>query len=249
MTSFDPEIHQGIQELLGVFALDAVDESERVEIEAHLELCADCRAEVDRHREVASALAHSAERVPDRLWDRIEVETRPATNLRRLPRRAVSFVAAAAVAATMIGVIAIQANRVAELDRELALAQAETTRLQQSLAEGSFEEVAQLVSNHPQAITITLQGDTGTGTVVLLPDGTGFLLNHTLDKLSPDRTYQLWAVQDGEVISAGILGSDPEVIAFKVDPVTLEGLVITSEEAGGVAVSAQPAVTAWFQEA
>ena len=61
-----------IEELLGAYALDAVDDDERRQVE---ELPAPpnprARAEVDEHREVATLLAFSGARAPEGLWDRI----------------------------------------------------------------------------------------------------------------------------------------------------------------------------------
>ena len=77
--------------------------------------------------------------------------------------------------------------------------------------------------------------------VVMLPDGTGYLVNDDLTPLSADETYQLWALvgdrSDPRVISAGVLGSDPTGASFKLEgPVT--GFALTVEHAGGVPVSA-----------
>ncbi|MHB1533433.1 MAG: anti-sigma factor family protein [Acidimicrobiales bacterium] len=42
--------HGDIQELLGAYCLDAVDERERATVEAHLKVCESCRSELDDHR-------------------------------------------------------------------------------------------------------------------------------------------------------------------------------------------------------
>jgi len=79
--------HHDIQELLGAFALDAVDDDERDVIEAHLAGCPRCRAEVEGHRETAALLAHSGDRAPDGVWDRIAEaldEAPPALDLARI---------------------------------------------------------------------------------------------------------------------------------------------------------------------
>jgi len=79
--------HHDIQELLGAFALDAVDGDERDLVEAHLAGCPRCRAEVEGHRETAALLAHSGERAPEGVWDRIAEaldEAPPALDLARL---------------------------------------------------------------------------------------------------------------------------------------------------------------------
>jgi anti-sigma-K factor RskA len=63
--------HDEVSELLGAFALDAVDQAEFEAIEAHLSECPRCRAEVDGHRQVAAALGNSVEALPDGLWESI----------------------------------------------------------------------------------------------------------------------------------------------------------------------------------
>jgi anti-sigma factor RsiW len=63
--------HAEIQELLGAYALDAVDPDEAQEIERHLATCPRCRAEVIEHREVAGLLGYAGSDAPAGLWDRI----------------------------------------------------------------------------------------------------------------------------------------------------------------------------------
>ncbi|MBW3547037.1 MAG: zf-HC2 domain-containing protein [Actinobacteria bacterium] len=59
--------------LLGAYVLDAVDEAERQQVEAHLEGCAACRRELARLREAADMLP-SPSRPPEELWRRIVAE-------------------------------------------------------------------------------------------------------------------------------------------------------------------------------
>jgi len=67
--------HHEIEELLGAYALDAVDADEARLVEDHLADCPRCRAEVAEHREVAALLTTgSTEPVPDGLWDRIAAD-------------------------------------------------------------------------------------------------------------------------------------------------------------------------------
>jgi anti-sigma-K factor RskA len=61
--------HDELINLLGAYALDAVDDDERRAIDEHLQGCADCRAEVAQHLEVAAALgATTVSAAPDDLW-------------------------------------------------------------------------------------------------------------------------------------------------------------------------------------
>ena len=61
--------HSELEELLGAYALDAVDGDERDAVELHLRECPRCRAEVADHREVAAALAQTGGPAPDGVWD------------------------------------------------------------------------------------------------------------------------------------------------------------------------------------
>ncbi len=72
--------HEEASELLGAYALDAVDGEELAELEAHVDTCPRCRAELDTLREVAGAIGHSAEPLPEGLWSNIvsRLPSRPA---------------------------------------------------------------------------------------------------------------------------------------------------------------------------
>jgi anti-sigma factor RsiW len=66
--------HDEIRELLGVYALDAVDPETAVMVEQHLQTCIRCTTEVAQHHEVAGLLANSGGASPPALWDRIAGE-------------------------------------------------------------------------------------------------------------------------------------------------------------------------------
>jgi anti-sigma factor RsiW len=63
--------HRAIQELLGVYALDAVDPDTAAMVERHLAECVRCSVEVAQHHEVAGLLANSGGESPAELWDGI----------------------------------------------------------------------------------------------------------------------------------------------------------------------------------
>ena len=63
--------HVEIQELLGAYALDAVDPETAALVERHLEECVRCSIEVAQHHEVAGLLANSGGTSPADLWDGI----------------------------------------------------------------------------------------------------------------------------------------------------------------------------------
>lgn len=63
--------HRDLQELLGAYALDAVDPDEAAELEEHLRSCPQCRAELADHRSVAALLANAGGPAPAGVWTRI----------------------------------------------------------------------------------------------------------------------------------------------------------------------------------
>jgi anti-sigma factor RsiW len=63
--------HEQIRELLGVYALDAVDPETAAVVERHLEGCVRCTTEVAQHHEVAGLLANSGGSSPEGIWDGI----------------------------------------------------------------------------------------------------------------------------------------------------------------------------------
>jgi hypothetical protein len=244
--------HQQIQDLLGAYSLDAVDPAERVEVARHLPECSDCRQEVDSFRHVASHLAGVDELPPPALWERLQTTVDQTTVIDLASRRRAAswrpLISVAAMVALLVG-IGIQSARLSEVRSRLVQAEERTADLEDSIASGQWDAVARLAASTPGAQTVSLDGSLGRGTIVILPDGTGFLLENDLDPLDRNHTYQLWAVQAGTVISAGVLGSSPGVVTFHVDPQLLEGLVITAEQAGGVVTSGQTEASAWFPEA
>jgi hypothetical protein len=71
-------------------------------------------------------------------------------------------------------------------------------------------------------------------TAVMLPDGTGYLTaSERLPGLTREQTYQLWAIDGQSVVSLGVLGPRPSVVAFKAagGPASV---ALTAEPAGGV---------------
>jgi len=76
--------HEEIQELLGAYALDAVDGEEFEAVEVHLRTCPQCRAEVADHREVASLIGHGGAPAPEGVWDKIVDAIEPAPPPMRL---------------------------------------------------------------------------------------------------------------------------------------------------------------------
>jgi len=229
--------HDEAAELLGAYALDAVEVDEREAIDRHLDECPRCRAEVADHRTVASFLGSAGGRAPDGLWDRIagsleeappELKLAPVVPLKE--RRSVSLRVGAVVAAVAAGVIAVLGLQVVHLNNEVDK-MSTPERADTALLSAAAQALAD-----PQTQRVSMRSTDGqlSAEVALTADGTGFLVADKLPALPSDRTYQLWALANGQKISAGVLGTQPHVVAFRYAPSGLSGFAVTNEEAGGV---------------
>ncbi|HZI38712.1 MAG TPA: anti-sigma factor [Acidimicrobiia bacterium] len=266
--------HHDIQELLGAFALDAVDDDERDVIEAHLAGCPRCRAEVAGHRETAALLAHSGERAPEGVWDRISTaldESPPALDLtrivpqqetpepaeqtddlaeRRMARAAPRSIPLRVAAATMAVAAAITLFLGVALGRNDSARLDRLEALAQDMEKAVVSNAAYAALNDSRNEQIRMASTDGTATAQLVrrPDGTGYLVPGTLAPLPAGRVYQLWAVRSDAKISLGVLGAVPEVSAFRMNgPVA--AFAVTEEAAGGVSTTENQPVIVGYTKA
>lgn len=248
-----------VEEMLGAYALDALDEDERLLVDRHLSTCASCRQEIADHREVAALLAGTPIPPPDRVWSAILAEIAPVSEelgqvvpLRRTARlspiMSTQWLARAAAAAAVVALSTtaiVQSDRIGDLSNQVTAQQQEIASLQTDPLQQAVS--AALENPDARVANLTAEGTEATMQIVLLPDGTGYVYADTLSPLPDDATYQLWAVVNDRVVSAGVLGSNPNVVPFHLDPQGLQGLVITEEVAGGVPQSEADPVVAWFE--
>jgi anti-sigma-K factor RskA len=247
-------------DLLAAYALDAVENEDRLGVEHHLAQCPRCQAELDGYRDVASAIGNSVEDVPETLWSSISNrlverpidgvppmppvflradfdhygERREAVNAsRRRPMWRTSTVSVIAVAAVTV---------ITFLGISLAHVNNQNAQLRGALGEISHTTVvAALDTPGHRLISLTNAHHRESAQFVVLPDGRGYLVKSDLPSLSAKETYQLWGVVSGQPISIGILGRDPGQVTF-----TLAGspspsrLGINVEPAGGSVVPSSP---------
>ena len=102
--------------------------------------------------------------------------------------------------------------------------------------------LAQQARHEPGARTATLVDTDGNAlaTAIVLPDGRGYL-ESSLPALPSGRTYQLWSVGGPQMVSLGVLGRDPAVVAFAAAPGTTS-LAVSDETAGGAVAPTQAPV-------
>ncbi len=209
-----------IHDLVAAYALDAVDDLERVRFEAHLARCPACRRDLDEYREVAGMLAaHVAAEPPPTLRAAVLSEigqTPQARPLPSAPSRSRRWVTAGlSVAAAMI--LAVLAVRLVSVGRQ----RDEAMALNRVLTAADAEVMA-------------LHGDHGSGRLVFSPSvGRMVVVLDGLGDMPADRVLQLWYQVDGAmmpgatfaptggrvVAAAGTLMPGTHQFAVTVEPV------------------------------
>jgi anti-sigma-K factor RskA len=213
--------HEEVQELLGVYAVHAVDDQDAVAISAHIAECAECTAELDRLLDAAASFGMTELEEPSgEIWGRIQTEIRSEP--------AVAIVAPPTVSAMVSPVVSLDAARdrrqarnmrlrIAAVSAAAAVAVAVPTTLAFSgTSTPSLAAVAARTAKQAGSRTIALRDASGkqVADAILTSSGQGYLRVSALASLPADQTYQLWFVDNGKPVSLGLLGNAPSTTAF-----------------------------------
>src|SRR3954452_2650162 len=225
----DIDVHQ----LAAAYALDALDERERAEFEAHYPTCPDCRPEVAGYREALSHVAASvAVTPPTSLKSAVMTQignTRQLSPLlpesvvslanHRERRQRLSLIVAAAAAMILIAVGAFVVGR-------------------KSGSGDDYSAAAAAVLAMPDARTATLPG-TGRGSFKVAwsaADGKAVVIGDGLPDPGDGKAYELWAIDAAGPHALRLLDkAEGERVRRVID---VEGSptqwAVTVEPAGGV---------------
>jgi hypothetical protein len=246
--------HEEVSELLGAYALDAVDAEEAAALESHLADCGRCSAELTSYHEVAGMLGNAGGEAPPHIWERLAEEisraerpgggeenvvpllggrgagaVRPERTRRRREWR-LRYVVGGLVAAALvvIGLLGFQVNH---LDQRV-------NRLEAGSQNLDVVQAAQDAMVDPTALHVTLDSSSGAGSAVgeiaILPSGVAYLINSHMPVLSSGQTYQLWGKEGSKLISLGLLGNDPQDVVLEVTAgAPIGAYAVTAEPAGG----------------
>jgi anti-sigma-K factor RskA len=223
-----------VHALSGAYAVDALDEAERIEFERHLATCETCRSEVDSLQEGAAALAALVEiSPPDRLREAVltqaaTVRPLPPLLVHHLPRRRAArwsrpLVAAAAalvlVAGAGAGVLTWQpwhhsASIVADTSPQQVIQAPDVQTVTQTLPGGAMVTLYRSVALD-RAVVVT----------------------HDMPSAPGGHVYELW-LQDaaGTMHPGGLMPPASDATVLVGGPAAgASGLGITVEPAGGSA--------------
>ena len=237
-----------LHHLAAAYALDALDDAERAEFEAHYQTCEICRAEVAQHRATAAHLADASAAVPPAGLERAVMDAIVRTPQdpvpvasgagasgstlaarRRMIRPRVGLASAAAVVLLVVGAVLLVGQRTGTSPVEDVLAA-------------------------PDAIVTTLaltpDGETGSFQVVWSPERDRVaVIADDLPDLGADRVYELWAIVGETPVPAGLFDPEDGSVrdAVDIDDVDAAAWGVTVEPAGGSAAPTTPIL--FFAEA
>ncbi len=227
-----------IHALSGAYAVDALDDLDRLRFEAHLAGCADCRAEVQSLQEAAARLAETtAVAPPPALRDRVladitrvrplppeEPARQPAPGVpgHLKPRRHWRMLAAAAAVLALVGIGTVA-----------------TQPWDHGSSHGQLDVAARvLAAKDAQRFSSTLPGG-AQATVVRSPSqGRAVILTRKMRPAPDGKVYELWLqAPSGRMLPAGLMRGGNREVLLRGDAATAKAVGITVEPAGG---SAQP---------
>jgi hypothetical protein len=253
--------HEELEDLVGAYALDAVDRDEAEALEAHIATCPRCSAELAAYREVTGLFAYSGQEAPDGLWDRIAArmqDSPPELRLDRIRPRMVTPPEATAerralfdqpegqideLAARRRGLrwrwVAPVAAAAAITIAVLGIQVAKSPSSSVSASGPTMTQVRQALAE-PGSRKVTMTGPDGSKVsldAVITAKGVGYVYGEKdLAALPDDRTYQLWGVVGHAAVSYGLLGASPHIVEFDAGR-GVSALAVTAEVASGVVVS------------
>jgi anti-sigma-K factor RskA len=231
-----------VRDLLGAYALGALDPEERAQVDALLLSDATARTELHELEQAAAWLGHASLRPPTSAWDAIQAEVQrdltPGTSAELLPeahpeaptalpaptpirsrserRFSRLLVAAAAVLVLALGAVGV------------------FTIVDRSSDSDSITNQYESALSNPKAQVTTLRSQDGqyTARAVVLRNHTGYLADAAMPELPSGRDYQLWSITPDGPVSVGLMRGDPAIRKFTVAEST-SALAVTNEPRGG----------------
>jgi len=230
----DTESH----ELIAGYALDALDDADRVRAEALLASSEEARDELRAYSDVATAMATAVSgpappaELRERILGAVRAEPQNVVSLdeRRRSRAVPVLGAVAAVAACAALAAGIWGASV-------------SSDLDDTRAALDRQQAAAAVLADPDARSVALES--GEGRLVVGGEGRAVLVLDSLDQAPPGKTYVLWVSDGGAPVPAGTFGGGGARDVVPVDESVEPGSVVlvTVEEAGGVdAPTTQPII-------
>ncbi|HWS32829.1 MAG TPA: anti-sigma factor [Actinoplanes sp.] len=236
---------EDVHALVGAYALDALDDLERMAFSRHLRECEPCRVEAAELQETVTRLADGAWSVPPpSLRDSVLAEIATTRQIapagpeqsRRNPKpRRLRLVAAAAAVVAVVGagaaVWTVQDQRVRQAETLAEQARTSESRLRSILAAPDLVVREQRLTSGGR-VTMAMSRLRDAGVVTLVADGAP----------GSDRVYQLWTIHGETPSSAGAMAVGQSTMVQVVEGLSgTSAIGVTVEPAPGSTTPTSPA--------
>jgi anti-sigma-K factor RskA len=252
---------QHVDNLLDLYVLGALEPDESAHIEAHLDTCVRCRAQLTEAKRVVELLALTPEQFdpPPHLRARVLDHVAQLQRAERPPRptfwQRFQFAfqppaarwSLAASTALLVATLAL-GGRTLQLQQQVSTLNTQMSTLNTQLAQQ--QEVLEVVQSPGiQVASLTAPATDTAARAQLLFDATGqraYLVTANLPPLPADQTYQFWLIDD-QPTSAGLFSVDQrgvgELLVDAQQPIeAYEAVGISIEPAGGSAAPTPDAI-------
>ena len=227
--------HSLLRENIPAYALGTLDAEELAALEAHLQTCEACQAELAEYRAISDSLltAIPPRQPSDALRKRLQSQL-PTAQKQARPRFVWSFnqfaMGAILVMLLFLSVFSFM---------QMRAIQNQQASLQQQLKTNQFA-LSLLAYPGTKSYPIADGGATSGSVLLDRERNTVALVMWRLPELTPDKTYQVWLIEpDGHRISAGLFRPQPDAsyttqpVFSKQDISKFTGVGVTIEPAGG----------------
>ena len=220
-----------LHELLGAFALGALDDDERAQVEDYVLHDADARAELHQLEHAVAWLGHASPRPSEASWEAVRAEM--AADL--AADAAGTDAPDTGTEASLAPVVDLAGRRRSVPRWQRLTAAAAAVALVLGFGIAMFSVFTGDGSSRPTT-TVALAAPDGRVAVTarLHTDGTGTIVRSSLPPAPAGHEYQLWAQPDpsASMHSAGLLGTEPDGRSIRV-PAHTDRIAISVEPTGG----------------
>lgn len=251
---------QHVDDLLDLYALGAAEPQEQATIEAHLQVCERCRAQLSEAQRVTELLAWTPDQYDPPAYLHERVRQRVATLQRaeqvRQPtfwqRLGHAFQPPAArwgwaLSGVMLALALVLGARTWQLQQQLDQVNAQLEQANTLIAQQ--EEVLDVVQSPGVQVASLTPTDTSGPQAQLFFDAQSeraLLVAQNLPPLQPDQTYQFWLIAE-QPVSGGLFTADPQgqasLLVEAQQPLeTYQAVGISIEPAGGSPTPTQDAI-------
>lgn len=220
--------HQEYEELLTLYALDALDAPDRRQLEEHLESCSDCRAELAEMRDAAGLLAHAStaaepraevrERIlasiradrssakPTEVGNVVPITPRRKVSVANYLLRIAAVIAFGGVVIWLVSALLVKNHEIASLTSEIEVKRRELEHERREAQRREAEALALLNPRGTKRMELAGTAQAQNARAVFIFDqksGKAVLMTDGLPSPPPGMAYEVWFIPQGQAPMPG----------------------------------------------